>query len=81
LKRRISDVVYRKLVADQQSYGPGGTPERLFRWRGRPHILTPALQLSHPGPSPNLHPRPASPAPFNTSKHPHLTQRGFVMCG
>jgi hypothetical protein len=25
--------------------------------------------------------RPEPPAPFNASKHPDLTQRGFVMCG
>jgi hypothetical protein len=58
LKRRLSDVVYRHLQANQQTrLRPGGQPgTSLSRACPALHPESPALPLSHPGPPPSLRP-------------------------
>ena len=59
----------------------GDTQERLFRLRGRPHILITGFFSSVTPGRPQTTHRPEPPAQFHASKNNHLTQRGFVMCG
>ena len=64
LKRRISDAVYRQLLADSTAdcvrAGPGGQPGATLIQRDRPHTLT-AGSSDQPLPNPN--PRYARPPP------------------
>lgn len=72
LKRHLSDVVYRRLVANQHyRQGPGGTQKRLRSVRDRPCILTAGSSTqpprANPEPyaptSPRHQPRPSPRAP------------------
>jgi len=74
LKRRISDTVYRQLTADQKrhnnSWGPGGTQERLCRSRGRLHILITGSSAQPPRATPKPTPQPEHPARPTRPKTP-----------
>jgi len=83
LKRRISTVVYQRLLArpaDQNNLGPGGHPGTSLR------LAWPASHPEHrlfstatPG-HPQTYTPAGTPGPIPRVQNNHLTQRGFVMC-